>query len=71
VRKLQLIHNASGGPLPGPLARIYRDSITPAAQADFSRCGRCGNDVDLHVWILRDPDDREQDGVIDCERRTA
>lgn len=71
MRKLQPIHNAAAGPLPEPLARLYRDSIIPAAQADFSCCGRCGDDVDRHVWILRDPDDREQDGVIDCERVTA
>lgn len=68
MRNLQLIHNVLAGPLPAPLARIYRNCIISAAMAEISRCGRCGDDVFEHVWILRNPDDREQDGVIDCEQ---
>jgi hypothetical protein len=68
MKRFELIHNVLGGPLPAPLARIYCNHIVSMAQAEIDRCGRCGNDAFEHVWILRDPDVREQDGVIDCER---
>ena len=66
VTPLQLIHNPAAGPLPGALRLRYDgNTVKPAASGVFW-CGRCGGDVNDHVWILRDPDDREQGGVIDC-----
>lgn len=67
MSRLQLIHNEAAGPLPVGLARVHHSNIVSVDQAGIRTCGRCGNDVDHHVWILRDRDDPEQDGVIDCE----
>lgn len=63
MRQLQLIHNEFAGPVP---AALSRNRIIPADKADITTCGRCGNDVFAHLWILRNPDEPEQDGVIDC-----
>lgn len=72
MSKLQLIHNEAAGPLPAGLARVHHGNIVHVDHLlDIETCGRWGGDVDQHVWILRDRDDPEQDGVIDCERRTA
>jgi hypothetical protein len=63
VTPIRLLHNPAMGPLPSALAR------RPAIETTFpdgGRCGRCGGGLIWHVWVLQDPDVREQDGVIDC-----
>jgi hypothetical protein len=61
--RLQL-HRA-GAELPAALAkRSDVVDITPANAG--TECGRCNRAYADHLWILRDPDDWEQGGVIDC-----
>lgn len=61
---IRLLHNPAMGPLPSAFAdaRHVVETTFPAG----GRCGRCGGDLTRHVWVLQDPDEPEQHGVIDC-----
>lgn len=57
--------NATNGDLPAPLARVYAGHIVPLT-GGAPRCGRCGEEPEVHLWQIVDPDEAEQRGVIDC-----
>jgi hypothetical protein len=67
VNTIHVLHDPKRGELPGALAKVYRENIVMTDfDGDTSRCERCGRDRAGHVWMLIDPDESDQGGVLDC-----
>jgi hypothetical protein len=69
VTAVHLLHDPKRGDLPGLLAELHERTgtiVTADFDGDTRRCGRCNREQQQHVWQLVDPDEAEQNGVLEC-----